>query len=103
MTTRCLNRLSRLQHINKEVLNFYRPQDEVAKVMFSQACVCPRGGGAWSWGVPGPRGVPTPGGVWSRGGAWSWGEGGETATAADGTHPTGMHSCGKCEHHNLTN
>ena len=47
-------------------------------------------GGAWSGGVPG--------------GAWSWGVHGpggclvetlppRTATAAGGTHPTGMHSC----------
>ena len=57
-----------------------------------------------SGGVPGPRGVspsrgvPGPGGVCSQG--WypsmHWGTHppqGETATAADGTHPTGMHSC----------
>ena len=30
-------------------------------------------------------------GACMAGGAW-W-EAGETATAADGTHPTGMHSC----------
>ena len=40
-------------------------------------------------GVPGPRG---PGqGAWSGGGAW-W-RPTRTATAAGGTHPTGMHSC----------
>ena len=48
-------------------------------------------GGAWSWGVPGPGGYLVPGGP-----------GGdpppnpplpEMATAAGGTHPTGMHSC----------
>ena len=57
-------------------------------------------GGAWSWGVHGP------GGMYGSVGAWSQGIGippcteadplpplGETATAADGTHPTGMHSC----------
>ena len=43
------------------------------------------------------------GDAWFRGGAWSWGglvPGGclvetppGTATAAGGTHPTGMHSC----------
>ena len=55
------------------------------------------------WGVPGPggclvRGVPGPGGgvgcllggVWSGGAWWSLPR---TATAADGTHPNGMHSC----------
>ena len=73
-------------------------RNEVAKVMFLQACVCPRG----VWGclpqcmlgyhppleqtppeqtppradTPRSRHLP-----------------GETATAADGTHPTGMHSC----------
>ena len=40
---------------------------------------CALGGGVWSGGVPGP------------GGAW-WRSPG-TATAAGGTHPTGMHSC----------
>ena len=58
-----------------------------------------RGGGAWSQGggclVPG---VPGPGGAWSGGvGIPACTEAdqppGETATAADGTHPTGMHSC----------
>ena len=58
--------------------------------------------------MPGPGGAWS-GGVWSWWGAWSWGvlgatPGGSgpggvpggppgTATAADGTHPTGMHSC----------
>ena len=48
-------------------------------------------------------GVPGPGGAWFRG-VWSGGSGlrgegclvetpPETATAADGAHPTGMHSC----------
>ena len=35
-------------------------------------------------------GVPAPGGCLLRGGAW-WRP--PTATAAGGTHPTGMHSC----------
>ena len=44
-------------------------------------------GGAWSWGVPGPReGVPAPG----EGGCLV--ETPRTATAEGGTHPTGMHS-----------
>ena len=52
------------------------------------------GGGAWSGGVLGPRGVPAPArGVWSRG---SLVETPWTATAAGGTHPTGMHSCWYC-------
>ena len=57
-----------------------------------RGCLVPGGVGL----VPGagPRGVPGPGG----GGAGPRGvPGGDplpgTATAADGTHPTGMHSC----------
>ena len=44
------------------------------------------GWGVWSWGVPGPGGSG-PRGV----GAW-W-RTPLVATAAGGTHPTGMHSC----------
>ena len=82
-------------------------RNEVAKVMFLQVCVCPRGGGclggsaprggAWSWGGSAPRGV---GGVPGPQGGWLVFQHalrqtppGEMATAADGTHPTGMHSC----------
>ena len=75
-------------------------------------------GGAWSWGGawsrrgalswevhgPGGGGMHGPqGGVWSWGGVCFWGgsaprgvPGGDTppmATAAGGTHLTGMHSC----------
>ena len=88
---------------------YYRAQ-RIAKVVFSQACVCPQGRGGR--GASGPGGCLL-GGVCSRGGglsgpggAWSGGlvsqhalrqtpPPGETATAADGTHPTGMHSCFK--------
>ena len=49
-------------------------------------------GGAWSRGGSAPRGCLVPGGVCSRrGGAWQRLP--RTATAAGGTHPTGMHSC----------
>ena len=49
----------------------------------------------------GGRGVPGPGGgtglergVWSWGGEYAcWRPPLRTATAAGGTHPTGMHSC----------
>ena len=52
---------------------------------------CPVLGGACSRGVW-SRGVCSGGGgVWSLGGAW-W-RPPRTATAAGGTHPTGMHSC----------
>ena len=55
-------------------------RNEVAKVMFLQVCVCPHGVVSASVlaGIP-PHWEQTPPG--------------ETATAADGTHPTGMHSC----------
>ena len=82
------------------------PANEVN--IFRSVCqeFCPRGGGgAGEWGCL-VRRVLLPGfcsgGVWSRG-VWSRGvcSGGEgawwrpprTATAAGGTHPTGMHSC----------
>ena len=78
-------------------------RNEVTKVMFLQASVCPQGGflvggpgpgGAWSGGgCLLPRGL-LPGGVV---GIPACTEAdtppGEMATAADGTHPTGMHSC----------
>ena len=80
------------------------PANEVwGKVICLQVCVCPRGG-AWFQGVPGPGGVPASscgGGACSRG-VWPGECLGETpprsrhpqtATAAGGTHPTGMHSC----------
>ena len=74
--------------------------------MFTGVCLSTRGG-AWSGGlVPGGclvPGVPGPGGGYLLPrGALSWGgicsrgvPGGapRTATAAGGTHPTGMHSC----------
>ena len=70
--------------------------------MFLQVCVCPQGGGAWCGGVcsggclvPGgsaPRRMPGPGGLVSHH-ALRQTPPGEMATAADGMHPTGMHSC----------
>ena len=54
-------------------------------------------GGAWSGGSPGPQPNGKLRGIWSRSthkgeveGSWP---GPPTATAAGGTHPTGMHSC----------
>ena len=61
---------------------YYRPQTKFTKVMFLHVSVCPQGGGdAWSGGGSAPRGVGVdiPPFV--------------TATAAGGTHPTGMHPC----------
>ena len=46
-------------------------------------------GGVCSREVPGPRGVSAPGGCLV--------ETPPTATAAGGTHPTGMHSCNCCD------
>ena len=52
--------------------------------------------------MPGPGRSAPGGGAWSRGGVCSrglvpggcaWWRPPGTATAADGTHPTGMHSC----------
>ena len=55
-------------------------------------------GGAWSGGVVCSGGVCSQGGAWTQGGAWSRGVPGgrpppQTATAAGGTYPTGIHSC----------
>ena len=94
----------------------YRPQRSCEGYIFTGVCLS-TGGGSLLPGVPGPGGCLLQGGVCSqggclvpggcllRGGAWSGGRvgipacteadtpPGETATAADGTHPTGMHSC----------
>ena len=63
-----------------DVTNIYRPQQKLRKG-YVFTCVCLSTGGIM-------RG---------RGHAWREFGGvcvtGETATAADGTHPTGMHSC----------
>ena len=60
--------------------------------MFSQVSVCPQGGGVHPPGQTPPwqadrhlwAGTPLP---------WANTPPSQTATAADGTHPTGMHSC----------
>ena len=79
--------------------HYYRPQRSCGKVMFPQACV--------KNSVHGGRGVsqhalgqmpPLPSACWERLTPWA-----DTlpppqtltATAADGTHPTGMHSCSR--------
>ena len=84
-------------------------RNEVAKVMFLQASVCPQGGGCLPQCMVGytpPRSRhPTPRSrhSWEQTPPWSRhppeqtlpeaDTPPETATAADGTHPTGMHSC----------
>ena len=114
---------------------FFTVRNEVAKVMFLQASVCPEGmsapGGAWSrgglvqgvgvclfpggWsgaggcllpgvggclvlGVSAPRGVSGPGGLVSQHALRQIPPLAEMATAADGTHPTGMHSYFQFQH-----
>ena len=72
-------------------LNIYRSCEGY---VFTGVCVHGGGGGAWSREVCSGggcllRGVSAPGGV----GIPACTPPGETATAADGTHPTGMHSC----------
>ena len=77
----------------ESLLEFLIPvRNEVAKVMFSRACVCPQGGlPQCMLGYPpgpdthplGPDPPPRDQTPPPR----------EAATAADGTHPTGMHSC----------
>ena len=70
------------------LLYIYHPQRSWGKVIFSQASVILSTGGFLVPGgclvlggvVPGPWGVPG-------------GDPPGTATAAGGTHPTGMHSC----------
>ena len=59
---------------------YYRPQTKCLVT----AEGLPGPGGAWSQGVPGLGGL----GLGVPGGDLPW-----TATAAGGTHPTGMHSC----------
>ena len=67
--------------MNFTLFSYYRPQRSWGKVIFSQASVILlMGGGVCSGGVPAPGGVPG-------------GDPPGTATAAGGTHPTGMHSC----------
>ena len=53
---------------------------------------CSRGG-TCSWGVPVPRGVPPPRGPAPKGVCGGDSPSQQTATVADSTHPTGMHSC----------
>ena len=70
----------------KDILHLLPPANEVwGKVICLQACVCPQGG-CLLRGVPVSGGVPAPGGCLVETPP-------PTATAAGGTHPTGMHSC----------
>ena len=55
------------------------------------------GGGCLVQGVPGPGGVCSHGGAVGIPACTEADPPGETATTADGTHPTGMHSCSKTD------
>ena len=99
--------------------DYYRPQRSCEGYVFTRVCDSVHGGGGAipayiAGGIPAvgggacSRGVPAPG-VSAPGGCLLWGvpapggcllgEGGvetppkQAATVADGTHPTGMHSC----------
>ena len=89
------------------VSNIFTVRNEVPKVMFLQACVCPRGGVPDQVHPP-PRTRYTPqtryprDQVQPRDQVYPPRPGAppgtrytprDTATAADGAHPTGMHSC----------
>ena len=80
---------------------YYRPQRSWGKVIFSQASVILlTGGGVCSREVSAPEGLLL-GGCLLRGGSvpggvCAWWRPPGTATAAGGTHPTGMHSCLHC-------
>ena len=83
----------------------YRPQTKLQEgYVFTGVCDSVHRGGACSWGVSGPVGVSAPGGLagsgpWGRdacsreGQGVAWWRPPRKATAAGGTHPTGMHSC----------
>ena len=58
-----------------------------------RGCLLRGGGGVWSRGDVWSRGVPAPGGGGSAPRGVPGGDPPGTATAASGTHPTGMHSC----------
>ena len=83
MPTLCVSR--KLESVTSTNQILLPPANEVwGKVICLQVCVCPRGAGPGGCLV---RGVP------ARGGGVPGGDLPPTATAADGTHPTGMHSC----------
>ena len=89
--------------------SYYRPQTKFEKVMFSQVSVCPQGEACVAGGVRMGGGACMAGDhAWQgdmhrkEGGACMAGGMRDRgacvmATAASGTHPTGMHSC-KIDH-----
>ena len=86
--------------VSINITRFYHLQTKFAKVMFLHVSVILSGGGVSQHALQVSR--PTPkgevegsgrGGCLLRGGAYSVGGLPAMATAAGGTHPTGMHSC----------
>ena len=72
---------------------YYRPQTKLREGnVFTGVCDSVHTGDAWSGGGLVPGVVPGPGECLVPGGGCLM-EAPRTATAADGTHPTGMHSC----------
>ena len=82
---------------NKDLCHprIFTVRNEVAKVMFLQLSVCPQWGvclsASWDTHPPTRTRYPPPDQAPPKDQASPQ----ETATAADGTHPTGMHSCFK--------
>ena len=97
---KCVYRHHWVNTRNQMGRSFYCPQAKFAKVMFLHVSVILSRGGCLFLGGPAPGGVCSRGSAWSRRGCLVPGGGGEclvgrppqTATAAGGTHPTGMHS-----------
>ena len=98
-------------HILLECFHYYHPQTKFAKVMFSQVSVCMCGkGGMHGWGGMAGGACVAGGGMCGKGACVARGcvaggmhgrevcmaggtcVAGGTATAAGGTHSTGMHS-----------
>ena len=82
------------------VRNFYRPQRSCGKVMFSQASVILFTGRRGVAETPRADTPPRPVHAWINTPPAQCMLGytpPPTATAADGTHPTGMHSCWHCD------
>ena len=107
---RCCFRVYYERTLMRQPFPSYRPQRSWAKVIFSQACVCPQGGGVCliaCWDTPGadPPGPGTPQSRHhhhhppprTRHPHWVQTPPGKQTLAyslrAAGTHPTGMHSC----------
>ena len=94
MVSACCNKHESVRSLYAAYWNafilIFTVRNEVAKVMLLHVCVCPQGGSTWA-GTPPDQGHP-PDLVYPQ----EPGTPLETATVADGGHPTGMHSCCQC-------